>query len=118
MRTVTDQIRGGVMWFAVLLVVVTAMFTVVVAGGRIDSPEEFVMSLRGDRMWAIPLAFASFLLIAALPRPAISKRAVLAILFGVACWFLVWRWLVHADYAQLRARGVDPEQVLQSARAR
>ena len=116
MRTTTDQLRGGVMWFGVLLVVVTIMFTALMAGGRIDSPEEFVMSLRAARGDAVPIAFAVFLLIAALPRPAILKRIPLAIVIGVACWFFVWQWLVQCDYGQIRHRGGDPEQMLRDAK--
>jgi hypothetical protein len=116
MRTVTDKIRGGAMWFAVLLVAVTFLFTIVIASGRIDSPEEFVMSLRADRAWSVPIAFAVSMLVAFLPHPAVLKRVGLAILVGVVCWFLVWRWMVYNDYSQLRARGLDPDKVLQAAR--
>jgi hypothetical protein len=92
------------------------MFTAIIPSGRIDSPEEFVMSLKGDRVNAVPIAFAVFVLIVALPRPAVLKRVALAILVGVACWFLVWRWLVHYDYTQIRVHGGDPEQVLREAK--
>ena len=118
MRTVADQIRGGVMWFSILLVFATFSFTAVVAGIRIDSPEEFVMALRQDRVSAVPLAFAVYLLVLTLPRPAMSKRAVLAVFASLGLWFFVWQWLVHCDYEQLRARGLDPEKVLQSAKPR
>jgi hypothetical protein len=45
MRTVTDQIRGGLMWLSVVLFFVTAIFTAIIPSGRIDSPEEFVMAV-------------------------------------------------------------------------
>jgi hypothetical protein len=115
MRTVTDQIRGGMMWFAVLLVPVMYMFTAVIAGGRIDSPEEFVVSLQRARTSSVPMAFAVFMLVSFLPRPAVAKRVALAILVGVVCWFLVWKWIVHSNYSQLRERGLDPDKVLQTA---
>jgi hypothetical protein len=104
------------MCFAILLSLATLMFTAVIPARRIDSPEEFAISLERDRTWAVPLAFAVFLLIATLPRPAVSKRMMLATFIGMACWLLVWRFLVHCDYTQLRVRGVDPDKVLQSAK--
>jgi hypothetical protein len=84
MRTVTDKIRGGVMWFSILLIAVAFSFTEMVSGIRIDSPEEFVMALRQDRISAVPLAFAIFLLVLTLPRPTMSKRATLAIFASLA----------------------------------
>ena len=112
-RTVTDQIRGGVMWFSILLVGFVLMFTAVIAGGRIDSADEFLMSLRQDRFNGIPLAFAVFLLVLTLPRPSLSKRAALAVLVGFVLWLLVWQYLVQCDYGQLRARGIDPDAIVQ-----
>jgi hypothetical protein len=116
MRTVTDQIRGGVMWFSILLIGFALLLTAVMASGRIDSPEEFVMSLHQARVNAMPLAFSIFLLVVTLPRPAISKRAALAVLVGVACWFGVWRCLVSSDYWQLQSKGVDPYAIIHAAK--
>jgi len=116
MRTITDQRRSGVIWFGVFLLVAAIMFTAVMGGGRIDSPEEFVMSLRGAKANAVPIAFAVFLLIAALPRPSILKRIPLAVVIGVASWFFVWQWLVQCDYGQIRHRGGDPEQMLRDVK--
>ena len=116
MRTATDQTRRGVMWFAVFLLLATVMFTAVAASGRIDTPEEFVMSLRGDRGNAVPVAVAVFLVILTLRRPAVLRRISLAVAIGVACWFLVWQWLVQCDYGQIRHRGGDPKQMLRDAK--
>jgi hypothetical protein len=116
MRTVTDQIRGGLMWLSVVLFFVTAIFTAIIPSGRIDSPEEFVMAVRSARTWAGPIAFAVFMVILFLPRPAILKRFAFSLLIGIVIWVVVWKWLVHCDYTQLRLKGVDPNQVLQSAK--
>lgn len=116
MRTVADQIRGGVMWFSVLLVGFCLLLTMVIASGRIDSGDEFLMSLRQDRVDAIPLALSVFLLVVTLPRPAISRRAILAIIIGGICWFLVWRFLVYGNYVQLQQKGVDPNAIIHAAK--
>ena len=50
-----------------------AVDTAFAVSGRIDSPEEFVIALRSERGNAVPLAFAIFLLITTLPRPAPSR---------------------------------------------
>ena len=85
------------------------------AGGHIDSADDFLMSLRLDRFHAIPLAFAVFLLILTLPRPTVTKRATLAVLAGFVLWLLVWQYLVQCDYCQLRARGLDPDAIVHAA---
>src|SRR5260370_29401434 len=100
MRTATDQIRRGVMWFAVLLLLATVMFTAVVAGGRIDTPEEFVMSLRGDRGNAVPVAVAVFLVILTLRRPAVLKRISLAVAIGLAFLLLLWELLIQCEFGE------------------
>ncbi len=115
-RTVTDQIRGGVMWFSILLAGFCLLLTLVIAGGRIDSADEFLMALRQDRLSAIPLAFSVFLFVVTLPRPSISKRAVLAVVIGCICWILVWRFLVDRNYAQLEQKGVDPDAIIHAAK--
>jgi hypothetical protein len=116
MRPVTDQIRGGVMWFGILLVVFTVMLTYAFSRSRIDSPEEFVSALRQDRVNAVPLAFAVFIVIATLPRPSLLKRVALAIVVGAVCWFFTWRYLVHCDYMQLQFSGINPAQALKIAK--
>ena len=119
MRTVTDQIRGGIMWFSVLLTVVALYFTAVVAGMRIDLPEgdeRFETVLHMDKVSAVPLSIAAFLLVLTLPRPIVLKRVVLAILACAAVWLFVWHWLDDSAYRQIRLRGGDPERLLQSER--
>lgn len=118
MRTVPDQLRGGMMWLSILLILAAVLFTAVMASARIDSPEEFAISIRQDRVFAVPLAFAVFLLVLTLPRPMFSKRAALAVVTGIGLWLLVWQWLVYGDYSQVRVRGGDPERMLQIARPR
>jgi hypothetical protein len=116
MRTLADQIRGGVMLLSILLLGFTLLLTAGIASARIDSSAEFVMALQQDRFNAIPLAFAVFLLVFTLPRPKVSRRAALAVLVGFVLWLFVWRYLVQCDYGQLRARGVDPTAVLKAAK--
>jgi hypothetical protein len=103
------------MWFGVLLLLVTLSFTALVAGGRIDSPEEFVMALRSARAHSLPIALSLMLVITTLPQPTLLKRVGLAFVTGAVCWFLVWQWLVQCDFGQIRHRGGDPEQMLRQA---
>ena len=119
MRTVTDQIRGGIMWFSILLTIVAVYFTMVVAGMRIDPPsgdEKFQTVLDMDKISAVPLSVAAFLLVLTLPRPVVLKRVVLAVFASAALWLIVWQWLDHSAYDQIRLRGGDPEGLLQSER--
>ena len=104
------------MLFSILLIGFSSLLTMVVAAGRIDSADEFLMALRMDRVNAVYLAFAVFLFVATLPRPAIRRRLGLAVLVGVVCWVATWRFLVHCDYTQLRVRGVDPDAIVQGAK--
>jgi hypothetical protein len=82
------------------------------AGMRIDSADGFLFALRQDRINAIPSAFALFLLVATMPRPKLSRRMLLAILFGLAFWFMGWKFLDYCNSEQLRLRGIDPEKIL------
>jgi len=116
MRTVADQIRGGLMCCCILLVAFVAGFTAIIPAGRIDSPEEFAMSIRNAKEFAVPLATSVFLLILTLPRPAFWRRGVYAVCVGSALWVLVWQYLVQSAYGQIRARGDDPERMIQSAK--
>jgi hypothetical protein len=116
MRTVTDQIRGGLMCCCILLVAFVAWLTAIIPAGRIDSPEEFVMSIRSAKGFAMPLAISVFLLILTLPRPVFWRRGIYAVCIGLALWVFVWQFLVHSAYAQIRAKGGDPERMIQSAK--
>jgi hypothetical protein len=72
--------------------------------------------IRSAKVFAVPLAFSVFLLILTLPRPVLWRRGVFAVCFGVALWVLVWQFLVQSAYGQIRTRGGDPEQMIQSAK--
>jgi hypothetical protein len=116
MRTLADQIRGGLLCCCILLVAFVAWFTAMIPAGRIDSPEEFVMSVRSAKGFAVPLAISVLLLILTLPRPVFWRRGIYAVCIGAALWVLVWQFLVQSAYGQIRARGGDPERMIQSAK--
>lgn len=100
----------------ILLVAFVAWFTAMIPAGRIDSPEEFVMSIRSAKGFAAPLAISVFLFILTLPRPVLWRRGIYAVCVGASLWVLVWQFLVQSAYGQICARGGDPERMIQSAK--
>lgn len=91
------------------------LWLVFIAGGRTDSPEEFDMALRLSFFHAAPVAFASALLsFRVTQRWHLPLRYVSIGVVAILVWILCARFLENAHYSHLRARGIDPEQVLSS----
>lgn len=113
------QSRYPLIILGLLLVGSGVLGLLLVISARIDSPEELDMALRQALPYAAPLAAgAMFLALDAGRRWKKSLQIAFALIVCLTVWLLGWQLQVQAHYWQLRARGVDPDEVLRRSKLR
>ena len=105
-------------WFLIIgvpLAILASLWFVLVTGARMDTGEEFEFAVKTEWYRALPVGIAAGILALDFTRRwTILRRLGFVMMALAVVWLLTWRVMVYADYAQLRARGVDPEEVLRS----